>query len=122
LFVCPGGEVDEIDKHCIPLLFSNEQQDGKKYEPESEIHAPQNIGFLKGTQIPKLCNLNFIYLLLIISLIYLFISLFKGLFDLTKNKVQILETLKTYILGCVFEISYDYLFRQLWVLKNCLYV
>jgi len=67
LFVCPGGEVDEIDKHCIPLLFSNEKQDGKKYEPESEIHAPQNIGFLKGTQIPKLCN--FLYLSFINNII-----------------------------------------------------
>ena len=76
LFVWPCREVNEIYKHCISLLFSNKKAGRKKYGQERKIYAPQNIGFFKGTQIPKLCHLPyFAFIYNIINMYFYFIIL-----------------------------------------------
>ena len=62
-----------IAYHCY---FQTKKQVEKKYGQERKIYAPQNIGFFKGTQIPKLSHLPyFAFIYNIINMYFYFIIL-----------------------------------------------
>ena len=64
-----------IAYHCY---FQTKKQ-VEKYGQERKIYASQNIGFFKGTQIPKLCHLPyFAFIYNIINMYFYFIILAFG--------------------------------------------